>query len=115
MEGVSIIETQTILTWEKRFINMENLLMELLKLNKQIVPGNLQHSIPDFITIENAAKNYHTSKTTIYTKIKLFEKLTGRKIDRMQIGTFNLVNEVELLEAMRIKTPVPELFKIKKG
>lgn len=114
MEGVSIIETQTILTWEKRFINMENLLMELLRLNKQAVPNNLQHSVPDFITIENAAKNYNTSKTTIYTKIKLFEKLKGKKIDRIQIGTFNLVNEVELLEAMRIKTPIPELFKLKK-
>ena len=56
MEGVSIIETQTILTWEKRFINMENLLMELLKLNKQAVPNNLQHSVPDFITIEKIIK-----------------------------------------------------------
>lgn len=113
MDGVSLIEGQTLKHWEERLANIEQNQLALLKLIKEVAQPTLKSSIPDFITIEDAAKKYNTSKTTIYNKIRLFVKKVGREIDRLQMGTHNLVNEVELLEALRIKTPVPEIFKQK--
>lgn len=113
MEGVSIIEGQTLKQWEQRLFGIEQAQMALIKLVQQIVPVQQQSSVPDFISVENASKKYNISKTTIYNKINLFSKQKGREIDRLQMGTFNLVNEVELLEALRIKSPVPVIFKSK--
>lgn len=113
MDGVSLIEGQTLKHWEERLANIEQNQLAILKLIKEVAQPTQKSSIPDFITIEDAAKKYNTSKTTIYNKIRLFDKKVGREIDRLQMGTHNLVNEVELLEALRIKTPVPEIFKQK--
>lgn len=110
MEGVSIIEGQTLKQWEQRLLGIEQAQLALIKLVQQILPAKIQSSVPDFITVENAAKKYNVSKTTIHNKINLFNKLKGRTIDRLQMGTFNMVNEVELLEALRIKSPTPIIF-----
>lgn len=113
MEGISLIEGETLKHWEQRLANIEQNQLAIMKLIKEVAKESPQSSIPDFITIEDAAKKYNTSKTTIYNKIKLFVKQIGREIDRLQMGTYNLVNEVELLEALRLKTPTPEIFKQK--
>ncbi len=114
MEGVSIIGTQTIKEWELRFANMEQMLLSLIKCSKEANSSNLQSGVPGFISIATAAKKYDLSRTTIYNKINLFVKSKGRDIDRLQTGTLNKVSEIELLEALRIKGEVPEVFKKKK-
>lgn len=101
--------------WEQRLHTIEQAQMALINMVKQILPVQQQSSVPDFISVENASKKYNISKTTIYNKINLFNKEKGREIDRLQMGTFNLVNEVELLEALRIKNPVPLVFSNKKS
>jgi hypothetical protein len=113
MEGVSIIEGQTLKQWERRLEGIEQTQLALIKLIRQIIPAQQQSSVPDFISVENAAKKYNVSKTTIHNKINLFSKVKGRSIDRLQMGSFNLVNEVELLEALRLKGPTPGIFKTK--
>lgn len=110
MEGVSIIEGQTLKQWEQRLLNIEQNQLAILKRIDQLNPINTQSSVPDFISVEIAAKKYNVSKQTIYNKIKLFLKFKGRSIDRLQMGSTNLVNEVELLEALRYKTPIPIIF-----
>lgn len=111
MEGVSIIGTQIIKDWELRFANMEQMLLSLIKSNKEGSSPNSQSSVPGFISIANAAKKYDLSRTTIYNKINLFIKAKGRDIDRLQTGNLNKVNETELLEALRIKGETPTIFK----
>lgn len=69
MEGVSIIEGQTLKHWEQRLTNIEQNQLALMKLMQQMAPTQTQSSVPDFITAENAAKKYNVSKTTIYNKI----------------------------------------------
>lgn len=115
MEGVSIIEGQTLKHWERRLNCIEQNQMALMKLVQQLVPVQSYSSVPDYITVENAAKKYSVSKTTIYNKINLFHGKKGRDIDRLQSGAFNLVNEVELLEALRMKSPAPVFFKRQKS
>jgi hypothetical protein len=110
MEGVSIIETNTLQDLVLRITNMEKMLMELIRFSKEIVPTNQNTSVPGFITVQEAAKKYHFSKTTIHNRINLFKKVKGREIDRLQTGTQKQVNEVELLEALRLKSPIPIVF-----
>ena len=100
MEGISLIEGQTLKHWEQRLLNIEQNQLAILKKIDQLNPVANQSSVPDFITIENAAKKFNVSKQTIYNKIKLFDASKGRGIDRLQVGTSKLVNEIELLEAM---------------
>ncbi len=114
MEGVSIIETDALKDLVLRISNMEKMLMELIKFNKDALHGNMTNNVPGFITIKDAAKKYHFSKTTIHNRINLFKKLKGREIDRLQTGNEKQVNEVELLEALRLTVDIPFIFK-KKG
>ena len=114
MEGVSLIEGQTLKQWELRLINIEQNQLAILKKIDQLNPLTPQNSVPDFISVENAAKKYNVSKQTIYNKIKLYALNKGRAIDRLQIGGSNLVNEIELLEAWRLKSDVPLIFRKKK-
>lgn len=113
MEGVSIIETDKIKTWELRLTNMEQMLLMLVKSIQNTQP-ELKSNIPDFISISKAAKKYNLSRTTLYNKIKLFCKLKGRDIDRLQTGNINKVNEAELIEAIRIKGDIPLVFQVKR-
>jgi hypothetical protein len=110
MDGVSLIEGQTLKHWEQRLVNIEQNQLAILKRIDQLNPTLSQSSVPDFISVENAAKKYNVSRQTIYNKIKLFNKFKGRSIDRLQMGSANLVNEIELLEALRFKTPIPPIF-----
>jgi len=114
MEGVSIVETNALQDLVLRIANMEKMLMELIRFNKEAIPGNFNNSVPGFITVQEAAKKYKFSKTTIHNRINLFKKVKGREIDRLQTGTQKQVNEVELLEAFRMPTEVPLVFKMKK-
>jgi hypothetical protein len=113
MEGVSIIETNALQDLVLRIANMEKMLMELIRFNKEVLPGNMNSSVPGFITVKNAAKKYHFSKTSIHNRINLFKKIKGREIDRLQTGNEKQVNEVELLEAFRLPVEVPLIFKRK--
>lgn len=113
MEGVSIIETQKLSAWEHRLENIEQMLLTLIKVVKDGQPGSLNNNIPDFISISEASKKYKLSRTSIYNKINLFCKLKGRDIDRLQTGAINRVNEVELIEAIKIKGEIPKVFRRK--
>ncbi|MCC6372961.1 MAG: hypothetical protein IT236_18305 [Bacteroidia bacterium] len=110
MEGITLIEGETLKHWEQRLLNIEQNQLAILKKIDQLNPSSNLNSVPDFISVENAAKKYNVSKQTIYNKINLFYKYKGRTIDRLQMGSSNLVNEIELLEAIRFKTPVPLIF-----
>ncbi len=116
MENLTILEGETLRQWEKRLTSIELNLLTVIKTLNNLSPfNNSKSSVPDFISIEDAAIKYNTSKTTIHNKINLFFKVKGREIDRLQKGPFNLVNEIELLEAMRISSPTPSAFKKKRG
>ena len=111
MDGLSIIEGQTLRKWEQRLSNIEQNQLAIMKLVQLLMPPLTQSSIPDFISIVDASKKYHVSKVTINNKIKLFEKMNGREIDRLQSGKFYLINEAELQNALRIKSHFKDLFK----
>lgn len=111
MEGLAIIEGKELAALKERLTNIEQNQLAIIKLVQQLVPAPSYNAVPDFISAENAAKKYKVSKTTIYNKINLFNKSKGREIDRLQSGSYNLVNEIELLEALRMKSPAPTFFK----
>jgi len=115
MEGVSIIESGKIKNWELRLENIEQMLLILIKSNKDYQQEKSQGNVPDFISISKASKKYDLSRTTLYNKIKLYSKVKGRDIDRLQTGSICKVNEIELIEAIRIKSEVPVVFSKKKS
>lgn len=104
MEGLTIIEGQTLKKWELRLLSIEQNQLAIMKLIQLLMPPVSQSNVPDFISIVDASKKYHVSKVTINNKIKLFEKINERKIDRLQAGKYYLINEAELQNALRIKT-----------
>ena len=104
MEGVILIEGQTLKHWEIRLNNMEQLLLELIKMTRLKMPQLPQSNVTDYISIADACKKYHLSRVAISNKIRQFKKAKNREIDRMQSGRFYLVNEVELQEAISLKT-----------
>ena len=114
MEGLSIIETSALQDLVLRIANMEKMLMELIRFSKDTIPGNIISNVPGFITVKEAAKKYHFSKTTIHNRINLFKKIKGREIDRLQTGNEKQVNEIELMEAFRFPVEVPLIFRKKK-
>ena len=103
MEGIILIEGQIFKSWDSRFTNMEQLILSLAKKLDKINPSVSQSNVPDFISIEDASKKYKISRVTINNKIKLFQKIKKKEIDRLQSGNYYLINEVELQEAIRIK------------
>jgi hypothetical protein len=103
MEGLSIIESQTLKEWKERLFSLEQNQLFLIKLVQQLMPPLKHSSIPDFISIADACEKYHLSRVSINNKIKLFKKEKKREIDRMQSGNYYLINEAELQEAIRIK------------
>ncbi len=115
MEGITIMETAAIKGLELRIANMEQMILELIKYTKSALPGTLQSSVPGYITVAEAAKKYKFSKTTIHNRINLFKKVKGRELDRLQTGTLKQVNEIELLEALKLPVEIPLIFKRKKG
>ncbi len=103
MDGLSIIEGQTLRKWEQRLLSIEQNQLAIMKLIQLLMPPTTQSNIPDFISIVDASRKYHVSKVTINNKIKLYEKINERAIDRLQSGKFYLINEAELQNALRIK------------
>lgn len=114
MEGLSIIEDRALKSWEARLSNIEQHLLGLMKKISEILPPAKQSNIPDFISIADATTKYHISRVTINNKIRLFKKAKGREIDRIQSGNFNLINEAELQEAIRLKSTFLLIRKSKK-
>lgn len=111
MEGLSIIEGQILRKWEQRLLSIEQNQLAIMKLIQLLMPPLNQSNIPDFISIVDASKKYHVSKVTINNKIKLFEKMNDREIDRLQSGKYYLINEAELQNALRIKSKFQNIFK----
>ena len=110
MEGLTIIEGQTLKKWEQRLLSIEQNQLAIMKLIQHLMPPINQSNIPDFISIIDASKKYHISKVTINNKIKLFEKSNHKEIDRLQSGKYYLINEAELQIALRIKTQFQNVF-----
>jgi hypothetical protein len=75
MEGVSIIETSSLQDLFLRITNMERMFMELIKFNKESNPSIFQSSVPGFIKVQEAARKYKFSKTTIHNRINHFKKV----------------------------------------
>ena len=113
MDGLAIIEGQTLRRWEERLLSIEQNQLAIMKLIQLLMPPLTQSNIPDFISISDASKKYHVSKVTINNKIKLFEKINNREIDRLQSGKYYLINESELQNALRLKLPQITIFKSK--
>jgi hypothetical protein len=113
MNGLSIIEGQTLRKWEQRLLSIEQNQLAIMKLIQLLMPPLTQSNIPDFISITDASKKYHISKVTINNKIKMFEKINNREIDRLQSGKYYLINESELQNALRLKLPQLNIFKSK--
>jgi hypothetical protein len=104
MEGLSIIEGQTLRKWEQRLTNMEQNQLAIMKLIEQLLPPLSHSSVPDFISISDACKKYHITRMTINNKIKLYRLNFNREIDRMQSGKYYLINEHELQTAIKLKS-----------
>ena len=110
MDGLSIIEGQTLRKWEQRLLSIEQNQLAIMKLIQLLMPPSTQSNIPDFISITDASKKYHISKVTINNKINFFEKINNREIDRLQSGKYYLINESELQKALRLKLPPLKKF-----
>ena len=111
MEGLSIIESRELLNLKQRLENIEQNQLAILKLLQQMNPVNQQSNLPGYISIMDAAKKYKTSRVNINNKIRQFKKEKGREIDRLQSGAFKLINESELQDALRLRTPLTVVFK----
>ncbi len=109
MEGLAIIEGKVLETLKQRLENIEQTQLAIIKMLQNLMPQT-QSNVPDFISITDACKKYHVSHVTINNKIRLFKEIKGREIDRLQSGYYNLINESELQEALRIKGAVPKSF-----
>jgi hypothetical protein len=103
MEGVTLIEGKALLSIVQRLENIEQNQLAIMKQLQNLMPTINQSTIPDFISIKDACKKYHTSHVNINNKMKSFKTLKNKEIDRLQSGGFFLINEAELQEALRIK------------
>lgn len=110
MEGVALIEGKVLSGIVQRLENIEQNQLAIMKLLQNLMPPVHQSSVPDFISIKDACIKYHVSHVTINNKIKLFNTMKHREIDRLQSGGFYLINELELQEALRIKGECPKLL-----
>ncbi len=103
MEGVTLIEGKALLNIVQRLENIERNQLAIMKQLQNLMPTINQSNVPDFISIKDAGKKYHTSHVNINNKIKLYKVLKNREIDRLRSGGYFLINEAELQEALRIK------------
>lgn len=76
----------------------------LLKKMDELAPARHVSSVPDYISLQDARNKYHVSAQTLYNKFKLFKHKYGREIDRIQSGSYKLINELELLETLKLKS-----------
>jgi hypothetical protein len=90
----------------QRLENIEQSQLAILKELHQLFPKTAQSNVPEFISIQDARAKYYVSHFTINNKIKLFKEVKKREIDRLQSGGFYLINEIELQEALRIRSYV---------
>jgi hypothetical protein len=111
MEGLSIIEGKELQHLKERLINIEQTQLAVIKLIQQLVPSPIQNNVPGFISIQDACEKYKTSHVNINNKIKQFRIIRGREIDRLQSGSYKLINEAELQEALRLKRTLTVVFK----
>jgi hypothetical protein len=110
MEGLSIIEGKELDRIKSRLENIEQTQLAIIKLLQNIIPSQFQNGVPGYISIADAAEKYKVSHVTINAKMKLFNSVTGRNIDRLQSGNYNLINESELQQALRLRGKRPEFF-----
>jgi hypothetical protein len=113
MEGLAIIEGKELKHLKERLLNIEQNQLAILKKLEGLFPVPKQSSVPEYISIDNAKKKYHVSHVTINSKLRLFEKVYQRKIDRLRSGPYFLINELELQQALRLKAEIPALFRTK--
>ncbi len=104
MNGVALIEGKELIWLKEQIIALQQQNLAIMKQLQTFLPANTSSSVPDFLSIKEACKKYHLSHVTINNKIKLFETVKGRSIDRLQAGSHKLINEAELQEALRIKS-----------
>lgn len=113
MKGIALIEGKALTGIIQRLANIEQNQLAILKVIQQIIPPIPQNSIPDFISIEDASRKYKISQVTVNKKLKLFESIHKRKVDRIRSGNYKLINENELCQAIRIKTPTPDFYQMR--
>jgi hypothetical protein len=111
MQVISLIEGKELDHIKKRLEAIEQNQLALIKLVQQLTPVVNQSAIPGFISIQDACQKYKTSHVNINNKIKQFKLMKGREIDRLQSGTFKLINESELQEALRLKRALTVAFR----
>ena len=114
MESLSLIEGKSLDEWRSLLHTILANQISLMKEIRNLNPLQKYNNIPDYISVENAAKKYGFSRTTIHNKINLFFKIKGKEIDRIQRGASRLINELELLEAFKMESPIPLIFRKKK-
>jgi len=113
MEGISLIEGKELDQIKKRLEAIEQNQIALIKLIQQLNPLTAHCNTPGYISIQDACEKYKTSHVNINNKTKEFEKSKGREIDRLKSGKYRLINEIELQEALRLKSPtLPWLKKV---
>jgi hypothetical protein len=110
MDGVVLIEGKELVWLKQQIVLLQQQNLAILKQLQEIHPQKAHATVPDFISIQEACKKYHVSHVTINNKIKLFKKAVGRSIDRLRSGTYNLINELELQQALRLKSEHPDRF-----
>jgi hypothetical protein len=103
MDEIAIIQGKGLNWIKEQFINLQQQNLAILKRLAELSP-NSSGSVPDFISIKDACAKYHVSHVTVNNKIKLFKQVKNRDIDRLRTGTHSLINEIELQEALRLKS-----------
>lgn len=111
MNGIILLEGKELQALKSRLENIEQNQLAIMKLIQQLIPVQQNTGIPGYISIQDACERYKTSHVNINNKIKQFKLVKGREIDRLQSGTFKLINEAELQEALRLKRTLTVAFK----
>lgn len=93
---------------------MKSMLVDLAKQIRTTPEPLAPVSSENWITIKHACIKYHTSKVTINERRKLFEKVEGRPMRRLQGGKGTLLfDESELVLALRLKLESEKLKTLK--
>jgi hypothetical protein len=65
MDGIALIEGKSLLSIVQRLENIEQNQLAILKQLQKLMPTINHSNIPDFISIKDACKKYHTSHVNI--------------------------------------------------
>ncbi len=109
MNGIAIIEGKELESIKLQLQNLQHQALLVIQILQKMLPAQYDSNVQGYISIKDACKKYKTSHTNINNKLKIYKQLKGRNLDRLRVGNHKFMNELELLEAFRMKPPLPVL------